>query len=49
MHYCRDAPDEKRDFDRLSASDEDPLIIRTTKGKVRGVTLTAATGKKVLY
>ncbi|KAH1001564.1 hypothetical protein HUJ04_005564 [Dendroctonus ponderosae] len=46
--FRRDAPDDKRDFpSRLSSTDEDPLIIRTNKGKVRGTTLTAATGKKV--
>ncbi|NP_001037380.1 acetylcholinesterase type 1 precursor [Bombyx mori] len=27
--------------------EEDPLVIRTRKGKVRGITLTSATGKKV--
>ncbi|XP_066152185.1 acetylcholinesterase-like [Euwallacea fornicatus] len=46
--FRRDAPDDKHDFaGRLSSPDQDPLIIRTTKGKVRGTTLTAATGKKV--
>ncbi|CAH2069013.1 unnamed protein product, partial [Iphiclides podalirius] len=35
------------DEPQLGPEDEDPLIVRTRKGKVRGITLTAATGKQV--
>lgn len=33
-------PDQDQDQD-------DPLVVQTTKGKVRGITMTAATGKLV--
>lgn len=31
----------------VDEEDDDPLVVRTNKGRVRGITLTAATGKKV--
>lgn len=44
--FRRDAPDDKREFTRRD-SDDDPLVVQLKKGKIRGVTVTAATGKKV--
>lgn len=38
-------PDTKKDYQEENA--DDPLLVQTKKGKVRGITLTAATGKKV--
>nr|AFI47642.1 ace-1(R) [Plutella xylostella] len=40
-----DAP--QADQPALGPDDDDPLVVRTRKGRVRGITLTAATGKKV--
>ncbi|KAJ8961186.1 hypothetical protein NQ318_008869 [Aromia moschata] len=45
--FRRDAPDDKREFTRRDSTDDDPLVVQTRKGKVRGITFTAATGKKV--
>ncbi|KAL3283183.1 hypothetical protein HHI36_006335, partial [Cryptolaemus montrouzieri] len=45
--FRRDAPDDKRDFSHKDNQGEEPLVIQTKKGKVRGLTLTAATGKKI--
>ncbi|KAJ2943978.1 hypothetical protein O0L34_g8300 [Tuta absoluta] len=35
------------DDPNLGPEEDDPLVVRTRKGRVRGITLTAATGKKV--
>ncbi|CAH0557610.1 unnamed protein product [Brassicogethes aeneus] len=46
--FRRDAPlEDKREFTRRDSTEEDPLVVQIKKGKVRGVTLTAVTGKKV--
>lgn len=45
--FRRDAPDDKRDFSHKDNKGEDSLVIQTKKGKVRGITISAATGKKV--
>lgn len=45
--FRRDAPDDKREFTRRDSTEDDPLVVHTKKGKVRGITVTAATGKKV--
>jgi acetylcholinesterase len=44
--FRRDAPDDKREFTRRE-SEDDPMVVQTKKGKVGGISLTAATGKKV--
>lgn len=38
---------EMADEPHLGPDEDDPLVIRTNKGRVKGITLTAATGKKV--
>lgn len=45
--FRRDAPDDRRDFTRRDSMDDDPLIVQTKSGKVRGMTVTAVTGKQV--
>lgn len=45
--FRRDASDDKREFTRRDSTDDDPLVVQTKKGKVRGSTVTAVTGKKV--
>lgn len=46
--FRRDAPDDRRDFSAgTKQNGDDPLVVQTKKGKIRGVTLTAATGKQV--
>lgn len=45
--FRRDAPDDRRDFSRRDSTDGDPLIVQTKSGKVRGMTITAVTGKPV--
>ncbi|XP_022918728.1 acetylcholinesterase-like [Onthophagus taurus] len=44
--FRRETPEEKREFSRRDSTD-DPLVIQTKKGKIRGMTVTAATGKPV--
>ncbi|XP_018319548.1 acetylcholinesterase-like isoform X2 [Agrilus planipennis] len=44
--FRRDATENVKDFNRRD-SEDDSLIVQTGKGKIRGVTLTASSGKKV--
>ncbi|PZC86944.1 hypothetical protein B5X24_HaOG200211 [Helicoverpa armigera] len=46
-HERADEEPMMADEPQLGPEDEDPLVVRTRKGRVRGITLTAATGKKV--
>nr|ADA63843.1 acetylcholinesterase [Lasioderma serricorne] len=45
--FRRDTFDASKHYPRRDSADEDPLVVETKKGKVRGITLTAATGKSV--